>query len=253
MTATPSTDAPVARPSGARRPSPWRQLLVASAVAGTVVFLAVAVCLGDLEAAAYGVVSAIGAGLLRLRRAWIGAALLCLLYLNVLVWMALGVASNVRSGDGFVAVAIPALLTAVALAAVAAAVGDLVTRRRDADSWGPRAVAVGAAGVFVILAVAGAVTANGARPAGGDLLVVSNNVLFDPTELTAEARQVTVRMTNRDLFWHTFTIDELGVDLWVAVSAERAVTFDAAPGAYTYYCRIPGHEARMRGTLTVTD
>jgi plastocyanin len=32
----------------------------------------------------------------------------------------------------------------------------------------------------------------------------------------------------------------------------RSVTFEAEPGTYTYYCRIPGHATLgMRGTLRV--
>ena len=33
----------------------------------------------------------------------------------------------------------------------------------------------------------------------------------------------------------------------------QSATFEAKPGTYTYYCRIPGHVTLgMRGTLTVT-
>ena len=57
---------------------------------------------------------------------------------------------------------------------------------------------------------------------------------------------------NRDLFWHTFTIDALGVDVTAPVGRLRSVTFEARPGTYSYYCRIPGHATLgMRGTITV--
>lgn len=38
------------------------------------------------------------------------------------------------------------------------------------------------------------------------------DVRFSSTELRHEPGQVTVTFDNRDLFWHTFTIDELDVD-----------------------------------------
>jgi plastocyanin len=63
---------------------------------------------------------------------------------------------------------------------------------------------------------------------------------------------VTVAVRNRDLFWHTFTIDRLGVDVRAPVGSLRTASFEAEPGTYSYYCRIPGHAALgMRGTLTV--
>lgn len=62
---------------------------------------------------------------------------------------------------------------------------------------------------------------------------------------------VTLNLSNRDLWWHTFTIDELGVDLKVPMGAEREVTFSAPAGTYKYYCSIPGHDAIMHGTLSI--
>jgi plastocyanin len=52
---------------------------------------------------------------------------------------------------------------------------------------------------------------------------------------------------------HTFTIDELDIDLRTSggqpATLER--TFDE-PGEFTFYCAIPGHrDAGMEGTLTV--
>ena len=236
-------------------PSAWRDLLAAAAVASILAFGAVAALLGDLEAAAYAVAFALSAGLLRVRKGRVGVLVLTLLSLNVLGWMSLGVVSNLRGGEGVVAVAIPALLAALALIAVVAAVADLARRSRPGgSSTAVRGVALGAAGLFLILTAAGALTATEtAARAEGDLFVVSNNVLFEPEVLEAEAGEITVRMANRDLFWHTITIDELDVDLPVAVNGERSVTFETPAGTYLYYCRIPGHETRMQGTLVVHE
>jgi plastocyanin len=62
---------------------------------------------------------------------------------------------------------------------------------------------------------------------------------------------VTVAVTNHDLFWHTFTIAALGIDLRVPVGDEKSVTFTAAPGTYQYICGVPGHASFMHGVLTV--
>jgi plastocyanin len=73
-----------------------------------------------------------------------------------------------------------------------------------------------------------------------------------PTTLEARAGEVTVALRNRDLFWHTFTVDALGVDVRSPVGRLRTATFEARAGRYSYYCAIPGHAALgMRGTLTV--
>jgi plastocyanin len=86
----------------------------------------------------------------------------------------------------------------------------------------------------------------------GALLVETRNVAFDPTALSAPGGKVTVAMRNRDLFWHTFTIDVFRLDLRVPVGRLRTATVDARPGTYRFYCSIPGHATLgMRGTLTV--
>jgi plastocyanin len=88
-------------------------------------------------------------------------------------------------------------------------------------------------------------------PAGA-LVVETTNVAFVPETLQARGGEVTVALRNRDLFWHTFTIDALGVDLRSPVGRVRTATFEARPGRYSFYCAIPGHATLgMRGTLTV--
>lgn len=61
------------------------------------------------------------------------------------------------------------------------------------------------------------------------------------------AGEVTVGLANQDLFWHTFTIEELGVDLPVPVGASLTVTFDASPGNYRFICPDPRTSVRRDG------
>ena len=58
-----------------------------------------------------------------------------------------------------------------------------------------------------------------------------------------------MHVTNLDGTRHTFTIDELGVDLSVPPNSEGRVTFTAEPGTYRFYCRP--HEVDMEGSLVV--
>jgi plastocyanin len=83
--------------------------------------------------------------------------------------------------------------------------------------------------------------------------VTAQHTKFDDTTLDATAGRVGVVLNNLDLFWHTFTIRDLGVNLNVPVQAERRIEFDAPAGTYAFVCKIPGHEqAGMEGTLTVS-
>jgi plastocyanin len=84
------------------------------------------------------------------------------------------------------------------------------------------------------------------------MVLATEGLKFSSTALSATSGQITVAMANHDLFWHTFTVDALGVDLKVPVGGEQTVTFNAPPGTYTFYCAVPGHDlAGMRGTLVV--
>lgn len=226
----------------------WRRLLVVTAALAAVAILAVAAVLGDIEAVAIGAGFVVGSVLLRWRRGLAGRILLGLLFVDVLAWMVLGVVSNIRADEALGAVAVPAVLTGISLTGLIAAVAE----GRVAARWAPAAAAtVGGAVVLAAGVAAVVVPAAPAVATAADLRVVSEDVAFDTAALDVPAGEVTVELANRDLFWHTFTIDELGVDLAVPVNGDRQVTFEADPGAYRFYCRIPGHEARMVGTFTV--
>lgn len=224
----------------------WRRLLVVAAAVDLIVTLVFAAAVGDLEAGAIGTGFALGLALLRWRGGLIGKLLLGSLFVDVLIWMALGVIVNVGAGARLGTVLLPAVLTGASVAGVIAVVANV---RWWETSGATFAAALGA--MVVAAAIIAAVVAPSAVPGTADLGIVSAKVAFDQTQLRAPAGQVTIALTNRDLFWHTFTIDALGVDLAVPVGGKREVTFEAQPGTYRYYCRIPGHESRMTGTLTV--
>lgn len=82
----------------------------------------------------------------------------------------------------------------------------------------------------------------------------SGSFFFAPNTLQAKVgEEVNIDITSSGL--HTFTIDELGIDVPTQDSTTTRVTFtpDTA-GTYTYYCAIPGHtEAGQIGSLVVTE
>lgn len=253
MTTAPArTDASVTSPPPA---GGWQWLLRGTALCTLLLLVAATVALRDLEAAAISAGFAVGCGLLLFRRGLAGQLLLAVMFANVAFWMVLGAATNIAGGEGFVPLVLPAALAASSLTGLVAAIAALATRKApSAASRGPLVVAVGGAQVLIALLVAGALTGGwaGGPSEDVDLALVAEQAAFSSTALTADAGRISVSLANRDLFWHTFTIDELDVDVNVPVNAERSTTFDAPAGTYTFVCRIPGHEsAGMVGTLEV--
>jgi plastocyanin len=236
----------------------WGLLLRVAGAKTALVMVVVGIALGDAEAIAIGVGLAVGVGLVSFRSGLLGRIALLLLSLNVLTWMAAAAAANIDEGGGFWAVVVPLALSVGAAVTAVAAVCDLV-RSRGRSMGGPAVVAgTGVAGVAVFavgLALAAASGfGDGAELQPGDVLVDMKAAKFARERITVPSGQVGVVVDNADLFWHTFTIDELDVDVRVPVSARRRAVFEAPPGTYTYYCAIPGHQSiGMEGTLTVVS
>lgn len=86
------------------------------------------------------------------------------------------------------------------------------------------------------------------------VLVAVSDLTFSARDLRVEAGEITVSLANTDAVSHTFTVDELSVDLEVGPGEAAQATFDAEPGQYPFICTVPGHDTPgMRGVLTVTD
>lgn len=212
---------------------------------------AAAVGLRDIESAAITLGVALALWLARLGRGRLGAALLALLAADVTIWMAPGAFSNITHGEGFWETALPAALTITAATTFIASVGSLRfagTQTRDVRTVGIVALFIGA--IAILLASFGVGDKTRAQPE--DIVLVTEHVRFSDTTLDAEAGTIGVYVSNKDLFWHTFTIKQLGVDVKVPVGGERRASFAAEPGSYEFICAIPGHpQAGMKGTLTV--
>jgi plastocyanin len=151
--------------------------------------------------------------------------------------------------DSLPAFALTLLSFTAALTAIAAGLGAFFR-------WSPaaiRSLAIAWAAVFVIGAAGSAVVSASAEtdvalPA--DEQVIAEKVTFLPPDLQVESGTAGVWVDNKDGIRHTFTIDELGVDLDIPALKARRVEFQAGPGIYTYRCTVPGHDG-MTGTLVV--
>jgi plastocyanin len=84
----------------------------------------------------------------------------------------------------------------------------------------------------------------------------TSNFAFDTTELHVVAGQtVALRLVNTDNTTHTFTIDELGVDVPILPGDGNVAVFrPTQPGTYVFYCK-PHYDRTtgqgMHGTLVV--
>ena len=231
----------------------WDRLLLWSGLAALVVLGGVAATRGDLEAGMVAAGFAISSGLLRFRRGSLGRIGIGLLSALTLFFMLTAAITNGAAGSPQSAVLLSSGLAAVTFAGLVSAIGSLVGRKKETgDRSGPGYVALASVLLFVGLWGWSLVGSEPAAPAP-DASLVAKNVSFSESVLSVAAGEVTVAMSNQDLFWHTFTIDSLGVDLPVPVGATRSVTFEVEPGSYEFKCRIPGHpEAGMVGTISVS-
>ena len=233
----------------------WRRLTVIAALLNAVVLFGYGLTRGDREALVYALIMLVGIGLLRVGSGVLGLLVLAALFVNIELWMFPAANGNATYRVGLAELAVPASLVAFALAGFIGAVAGLF-HLNDATAGRGVAAPTGIIAVVFVVASLGLVWAmTDAEPLvapEGALEVETTNVAFVPDTLRATGGEVTVAVRNRDLFWHTFTIDALGVDVTAPVGRLRSVTFEGRPGTYSYYCRIPGHAALgMRGRLTV--
>jgi plastocyanin len=233
----------------------WRRLTVVAALANALVLFGYGLTRGDREALGLALILLVGIGLLRVGTGLLGLLVLAALFVDIEFWMFPAANGNATYRVGPVDVLVPAALVAFSLAGFVGAVAGLVHLRDPAagrGTAGPTGV-LAVVFIFASLGLVWAMTDAAPQVAPvGALEVETVNVTFVPDSLRASSGEVRVAVRNRDLFWHTFTIDALGVDVTAPVGRLRSVAFQARPGTYSYYCRIPAHATLgMRGTITV--
>jgi plastocyanin len=239
----------------------WERLLLAAAVGSLVVLVGLVIAQRDVLSLGLAAMILLGLVLLRFRGGLLalGMAILSLVFADIAVYTLTGAISNLINREQLLDLVIPAWLAMTSLAGLTAAIVLGIRRRKPNVGSGNLPLITGSAAVilFILLVGVGLLAGRGeAQPpvVHSGLTLRTENMTFSSTALTADEGQVTIVLSNRDLFWHTFTIDELKVDLKVPVGGERQVTFTAPPGTYTFYCTIPGHHALgMHGTLTVRE
>jgi plastocyanin len=81
------------------------------------------------------------------------------------------------------------------------------------------------------------------------------SLVFDPDGLTARPGSITITYSNPSQVPHSIAIEADGRAVAQSdpiTDGDTSVSAELSPGAYIYYCTVPGHrEAGMEGTLTV--
>lgn len=98
-------------------------------------------------------------------------------------------------------------------------------------------------------------TATTAPSKPGEIAVTAGYPKFQPSSMTASKGQVVqLKITATDM-GHTFTVDELGVNITVGRGQTIPYQLRAEKtGSFTFYCAVPGHRAAgMEGTIKVTE
>jgi plastocyanin len=232
----------------------WSGLVRIAGLADLGLLLLTVFVLRDMEALAYIGVTGAALWMAGRRKGVLGRVVLGVVFANVALWMTPGAVSNLLHGEDALATLLPSALAVVSLAGLAGVAGWLLNRGRPhIGGRGARVVQVAAGATLAAVAVITSVGRGGSEAGvSGEVVVRSRNVRFLPDEVRVEAGEVTIRMENGDLFWHTFTLPDLDVDLSVPVRGERRVTFDAPRGTYEFVCAIPGHtKVGMTGVLII--
>ncbi|HUP86757.1 MAG TPA: cupredoxin domain-containing protein [Acidimicrobiales bacterium] len=241
-------------PLGAAAPE-WDHVAAGAGAMAVMLLWSVAAIARDIEAFAIAILLFASVLMVRYpRRRWartLGRVAAVVLFLDVTAWMAPAVVSNTTAGEAIGDVMTPLALTALSATGLLASAVRLIRVRATRRGVGALIAIVALAGSFAgalsVFARGGGVVAQ-----AGDAVISARNVEFSTDDLNAVAGTLAVVVTNHDLFWHTFTIEKLDVDVRVPTGGTRRAVFDAPRGVYEYMCAIPGHETRMRGTLTVS-
>lgn len=85
-------------------------------------------------------------------------------------------------------------------------------------------------------------------PSEGAITVQAIDFAFDKASISGEAGStVEIDFSNEGLATHTFTVDELEVDLVLSAGESGTVQFTFPDESFEFYCRF--HPTQMRGTL----
>lgn len=179
--------------------------------------------------------------------------LLCLLFASDGIDLSLG------SPQSFFDFSFPVFFLSAGALLLIGGITGLVQHFRHKVSTGNASLVTGIRVVFAVLVLllvvsAGLTVSNigsaSASDKEGAAYLKAKDSEFSTDALSAPPSGKVV-IDNNDPILHTFTIDELDIDVKVGPGSHEVVNLDnVKPGEYFYRCRVSGHES-MDGTLTV--
>jgi hypothetical protein len=131
---------------------------------------------------------------------------------------------------------------------------NLVRGNEGVAGEGPKRWLRGSATVVVLLAMISIfvkITEEQATQQPGDLALIAQYTEFSTQFLPINSGTF-IYLENKDLFSHTFTVEELNIDIDLPGFSSRRIQIRAQPGAYEFRCTIPGHDT-MKGDLSVLE
>ena len=167
------------------------------------------------------------------------ALVLCIGIAGAVFWTVFGLGTP----DSFFDFVPGTLVVPGVLLAIGAGITSIRSTRAGRPAGpGERRAATVIVAVLGVLAVASAVltvtgreTVDDDLAAGADLVVDLEDFEFDEDAYEIEGGG-TVLVKNEDPFLHTFTVDELDIDVDLGPSSEALVTLPEEPGTYVLYC-----------------
>ena len=193
-----------------------------------------------------------------------GASLIAVTFgLSSLYFLAPFLSEALSHPDSFLNFAPALVLTSGTLIVVAGATG-LFLHRRQAKAAGPTFRRQSIALLLVLSALAGLAVFSGVAtlnsinrdslhlPHGEALSVSMRGLNYHPPLLLMSTEdQPELVIANNDFTMHTFTIPELGIDLFLPPGVESAIHVPvSASGRFEFICTIKGHES-MKGVLVL--
>ena len=227
----------------------WPQLLRITAVVGAV-YVGIVIVLGaPPPLLIFAVIWLAGTWVVPLR-ANVGAALLLFGFFFFLVPNLPYVALLVPVPESWVDFNQAMIATGISVVGIIA--GIAVLRRAPLNSTMPRAV--GSAAIVTVLTAAGwsaytTLTYDEPEPLGGDSRLVAEDSVFSSRRLQEVPGRMGLYVDNQDLVLHTFTIEELDIDVMVPGGKAVRAVLSVPRGRYEFFCRT--HPSSMRGILEV--
>ena len=229
----------------------WKRLLTVATVAAVLGLVILFVLAGIIPPlAVFAVLLVVGVVLLR-NKTKPAAILLLVIHLAMFAMSLPFTIPSLMVPASAIDFSLTLFLAILNLVGIAAAIAVL-RGQGDVVSSAARTVASVALVVILIgvaLSVYSSVTYDNAVAQEGDIRLVTQDTDFSDTSIEADEGTVGVFVDNKDGTTHTFTIEELDVDLEIPGGKTARVTFEAEQGSYDFIC-VP-HEEDMAGNISV--